>query len=262
MANAAVSLCRRQDKPATVCEMCWYMPVSARARGFTLIEVLVALFVMAVLTAMSWRGIDAMVQAQQSVKDSGHDTAALQAGLLQWRADLDAMMVWPVARQGARQGAAERAEIARRSRQSLYWDGRALRVTRSDSGGQGVRVVAWTRASMDGHWLRWQSAPLKTAPDWRAAWQAAGEWARSPVAPLPEDADASAVLIARADDWQIHYYRRNAWSNALSADAPQADEEHTSLPDAVRLRLVLAPEQPVSGEITVDWVRPSFGGLQ
>ncbi len=67
--------------------------------------------------------------------------------------------------------------------------------------------------------------------------------------------------IARAEDWQLHYFRRNAWSNALSSaeDAENA-EEHTSLPDGVRLRLLLAPGQAVSGEVTVDWVRPSFSG--
>lgn len=240
-----------------------YMICAKRARGFTLMEVLVALFVMAVLAAMSWRGIDAMVRTQQTVRDTSRETLALQAGLLQWRADLDAMLVWTAARRGTRQTAAERADATRRARQSLYWDGRALRITRSDSGGRGVRVVAWARAPVDGRWLRWQSAPLEGTQAWRSAWQAAGDWARSPVPLVPERAGAaSAVAVARADDWQIHYYRRNAWSNALSADAAQQDEEHTSLPDAVRLRLVLAPEQTVSGEITVDWVRPSFGGLQ
>lgn len=242
-----------------------YMNFPKCLRGFTLIEVLVALFVMATLAAMSWRAIDAMVLTQQTVRDSTRETAALQAGLLQWRADLDAMMVWPLARLGTRQGAAERAEIARRARTSLYWDGRALRITRSDSSGEGVRIVAWARSPVEGQWLRWQSAPLATTPDWRAAWQAAGEWGRNPVAPLPQPpqgADsASAVAIARAEDWRIYYFRRNAWSNALSADTAQADEEHTNLPDGVRLALTLAPGQTVSGEVTVDWVRPSFGGL-
>ncbi len=243
--------------------------LEAAARGFTLIEVLVALAIMALLAAMSWRGIDAMVRTQHSVQDNSRETLALQAGLLQWRADLDAMMVWPEARASGRRSAAARIEAAWLAQRSLYWDGRALRITRLDSGSgsgavgsAGVRVVAWARSPLNGQWLRWLSAPCTSTQQWRSAWAAAGEWGRAPSAPLLVGAGgASATAIARAEDWQLHYFRRNAWSNALSSaeDAENA-EEHTSLPDGVRLRLLLAPGQAVSGEVTVDWVRPSFSG--
>ena len=205
-----------------------------------------------------------MLRTQHAVQGSGSETLALQAGLAQWRTDLDAMLVWPLARLGTRPSAEARAQAARRAQHSLYWDGRALRITRSDSGGQGVRVVAWALAPVDGQWLRWQSAPLTATQDWRAAWQAAGEWGRAPQALQPQQAGgASAVAIARAGDWRIHYFRRNAWSNALSSgDEAQQQEEHTTLPDGVRLALTLAPGQSVEGEIILDWVRPSFGGLQ
>ena len=66
-----------------------------KPRGFTLIEVLVALSIMAVMAALTWRGIDGMARAQAATQRYTDDVLTLQAGLTQWRADLDAMMVWP-----------------------------------------------------------------------------------------------------------------------------------------------------------------------
>ena len=66
-----------------------------KPRGFTLIEVLVALSIMAVMAALTWRGIDGMARAQAATQRYTDDVLTLQAGLTQWRADLDAMMTWP-----------------------------------------------------------------------------------------------------------------------------------------------------------------------
>lgn len=64
-------------------------------RGFTLIEVLVALAIMAVMAVMSWQAIDGMTRAQERARAHADGTLALQAAFAQWHADLDAMMVWP-----------------------------------------------------------------------------------------------------------------------------------------------------------------------
>ena len=66
-----------------------------RVGGFTLVELLVALAAMALLSAMAWRGIDAMGRAQSSTQAFGADVQALQAGLGQWTSDLDAVAVMP-----------------------------------------------------------------------------------------------------------------------------------------------------------------------
>ena len=62
------------------------------AAGFTLVEVLVALAVMAMLSLMAWRGVDAMARALESTRRIGADVQVLQAGLVQWGVDLDAMV--------------------------------------------------------------------------------------------------------------------------------------------------------------------------
>ncbi|TAN10436.1 MAG: prepilin-type N-terminal cleavage/methylation domain-containing protein [Burkholderiaceae bacterium] len=221
-------------------------PQGRRPSGFTLVEVLVALSIMAVIAIMSWRAIDGMARAQQTTDEYTDGVLSLQAALGQWRADLDAMMVWP-----ATTPPSPAAPV------SLLWDGRMLRITRSVSGNAaaGVEVAAWTRRGGDGAWMRWQSAPVQTMAAWRAAWSAAANWSGAGAS----GANAQAVTVAHALDWQLQYFRNNAWTNPLSS-AAESSTQTDVLPDAVRLLITLAPGQAISGLLTIDWIRPTFGG--
>lgn len=227
-------------------------------RGFTLVELLVALGILSVIAVLSWRGIDSMTRAQQLTQQHGDQVLALQAGLAQWRADLDALMSWPAAPAAPGQPPATTAA----SQRSLAWDGRTLRLTRSDAGdaAAGLRVVAWTRRPASGQWQRWQSPPLASQAAWAAAWDAAAHWGQSDTEP-PAAAGASAVTLARALDWQLHYYRHNAWTHPLSSSAESGSATQL-LPDGVRLFLTLAPGQALAGPLVLDWVRPDFSGAQ
>ena len=226
-------------------------------RGFTLVEVLVALVIMAVMAALTWRGIDGMARSQQATREHADQVLALQAGLAQWRADLDAMMVWPTPSAVPNTP----ASAVPAPQRSLAWDGRVLRITRTSAGNaaDGLRVVAWARRSTDGQWLRWQSAPVVSIQSWQAAWDAAARWAEAGAPADPGNANAQAVAIASVQDWQLHYFRGNTWSNPLSSPAGSSSASDT-LPDALRLLLTLAPGQAINGTLTLDWVRPDFGG--
>ena len=214
-----------------------------RVRGFTLIELLVAISLMALMAALSWRGLDGMTRAQTQMHQRADDVLALQAGLAQWGSDLDALATQP-------------------NTASLDWDGRALRILRRSSGapGDGLRVVAWASRNIDGagQWLRWQSAPLTTRAELQLAWQKAAQWGQN-----PSDEDRKLeVRIAALDQWQIFYYRSDAWSNPFSsADAPVDGKAPEALvtPDGIRLVLTLAPGA-ISGVVTRDWLRPGVGG--
>ncbi len=214
-----------------------------RLRGFTLIELLVAVGLMALMAAMSWRGLDGMTRAQAQMHQYSDDVMALQAGLGQWGADLDALASQP-------------------KTVNLDWDGRALRILRRGTAqaGEGLIVVAWSRRVVDGvgQWLRWQSPPLRTRAELQLAWQRAAQWAQSPTA---DDAQRE-VRVAALDQWQIYYYRNDAWSNPLSSAGTVAGEPaaNAPLPDGIRLVLTLAPGQAISGTITRDWLRPGVGG--
>ena len=215
-----------------------------RQRGFTLIELLVAISLMALMAALSWRGLDGMTRAQTQMRQHADDVLALQAGLAQWGADLDALALQP-------------------NTPSLDWDGRALRILRRSTAtpGEGLRVVAWSRRHVDGvgQWLRWQSPPLQTRGDLQLAWQQAALWGQN-----PSDADRQReVRIVPIDQWQIFYYRSDGWSNPLSSAGAATDGKVVAaplVPDGVRLVLSLAPGQAISGTLTRDWLRPMVGG--
>lgn len=211
-------------------------------QGFTLIELLVAISLMALMTVLSWRGLDGVSRAQTRLQQQSDDVLALQATLAQWGADLEAMAEQP-------------------DTPSLDWDGRALRIVRRSSvaPGEGLLVVAWARRSVagQGQWLRWQSPPLLTRGELALAWQKAQTWAQTP----SEDDLLREVRTVALDQWQIFYYRGNAWSNPLSsADSATATPVVVAVPDGVRLVLALSPGQAISGTLTRDWVRGTIGG--
>ena len=222
----------------------------ARGSGFTLIEVLVAITVMALLAVLSWRGLDGMARAQAQTSQRADEVLTLQAGLAQWKVDLDAL-----------------AQLPRVS--NLDWDGRVLRMTRrTASGGEGVLVVAWTRRidAAGGQWLRWQSPVLSTAADWNESWSRAALWAQN----ASTEDRAREVPVTPLEDWQLFYFRSDAWTNPQSSDgsrgtamtppaAAQPVSQQTVVPDGIRLVLTLPPGQAINGKLTVDWVRPTFG---
>jgi len=231
-------------------------------KGFTLVELLVALALMALMAGLSWRGLDGMTRAQTQMRQNSDDVLTLQSGLAQWSADLDALAQQP-------------------GTPSLDWDGRALRLLRRNTVAPeaGLMVVAWSRRSVAGvgQWLRWQSPPLRTRGELDLAWQKAALWAQNP----SDDDRQREVQIAPLDQWQIFYYRGAAWSNplssagttdtgsALTGGAGSLAEQTagatpgaaaSGVPEGVRLVLTLAAGQAISGVLTRDWVRPDLGG--
>ena len=223
-----------------------------RLHGFTLVELMVALMVMALLSLMSWRGLDAMGRAQAQTQARADAVLALQSGLAQWGADLDAMateLANPAATASAVAGTASNLPSA------MDWNGQSLRITRYSSGSSGpsLRVVAWTLGDDAGRktWLRWQSPELRSRAALQQAWLQAATWAQSPAS------RAAQVSIMPLDDWHIFYYRGDAWSNpGSSSDATAAT------PDGVRLILSLPDGGPLVGKLTRDWIRPTSVGAK
>ena len=212
-------------------------------RGFTLVEVLVALGILALMTGMAWRALNGMVDTTHSTQRHTDAVLTLDAALGQWNADLDAIIELPFTT-------------------PLDWDARALRMTRRPAvdAGAGVVVVAWTRGERNGQmqWLRWQSPPVQSRQQWTQAWNQAAQWAQSP----SETLRAQEVVLGPLQGWQIFYFRDGAWSNPLSSAGTSTDAAKTGtsnnvpLPDGVRLILDLPPPHPLSGTLTRDWARP------
>jgi general secretion pathway protein J len=230
------------------------MATHPRSRGFTLVELLVALFAMALLAVMSWRGLDGMTRAQAITSARADEVLTLQVALAQWSADLDAIVQLP-------------------SAPALEWNGRVLRITRRDtsSPASGVLVAAWTLRA--GQWLRWQSPPLTTRGQLDQAWLKADQWSQNP----GDEERRLEVAVTPLQEWRIFYFRSDAWTNPQSSDATGsgsvaqpglteaaaaalAAQSTPGIPEGVRLVLVLPPGQALAGQITRDWVRPTVGG--
>ena len=186
----------------------------------------------------------ASLASQRELLVAAHQTqvTTLSTALAQWQTDLDHLQ-----------------EIA--GQPTLDYDGRVLRITRIYDKAD-LRVVGWAKRVVDGQlrWLRWQSDALRTRPELQTAWAQAQRWGQNP----GEAERQNETSIAAIDDWQIFYFRNDTWTNPQSSSGAGADAATPAsaapLPDGVRLVLGLSAGQPVSGNITRDWVRPIIGG--
>jgi general secretion pathway protein J len=201
-------------------------------RGWTLIEVLVALALWGLITALLVRGFDVIIRSEQQQTEQQDQQARLQSALAQWQTDLNQMD-------------ASQPGIA-----TMDWNGQVLRLLRrSTSPHEGGRVVvAW--GVHQGRWVRWQSAPFYTRAEGVAAWDAATlAWSQglgAETAPLQASVAASG--------WQVLFFRNDAWSNALSS----LSATDRATPDAIRLQLELNANGSWQGPLQWDWVRPSW----
>ncbi|MDO5654285.1 MAG: prepilin-type N-terminal cleavage/methylation domain-containing protein [Brachymonas sp.] len=245
--------------------------------GFTLIEVMVAMAILALVAVLSWRGLDAMVRVRERTGQASAQIFTLQTALAQWRADLDAML--PEAHSGNSNAPSESAIAS-----PLAWDGKVLRLLRranatlgadnthlplptggakaapAPAASEGTQVVVWALGACTGLqpdpatatpetaatpcWLRWQSPVLRTLGDQQLAWQQAEAWGQH----AGRAAHAMGQTVMPVQQWQLQFFREGAW-----APAPA-----TSLPDAVRLVLNLPAKEGLQGDITVDWMSPTL----
>ena len=198
-------------------------------RGFTLVEVLVALLIMAVLSTMAWQGIDAMSRARESTRQRSEATLRLNTVVAQWEQDLRSVIDTPTA-------------------PALAFDGATLRLTRQSP--DGVQVVAWSLR--EGRWLRWISPPVTRAAELQEHWLRSQQ--------LQGTEPGQLVVLDGIEDWEVYYYHGNAWTNAQSTGdvaaapavpasgaAPAAREQ---LPTGVRL--VLTFGAPLQGTLNRD----------
>src|SRR4030095_12528281 len=61
---------------------------ASRSRGFTLVEVLVALVIMAIMSLMAWEGVDGIVRARDANQVRLEQTLRLETVIAQWEQDL------------------------------------------------------------------------------------------------------------------------------------------------------------------------------
>lgn len=218
------------------------MRKTARAHltGFTLVEVLVAMMVMAIMAGMAWQGVDGIVRARDSSQARLEQTLRLNTVIAQWQQDLASIQdtaVVPLA---------------------LSCDGASVRLTRRTP--TGLQVVAWTLQPGNGAsgatWQRWAGPPVTTAGALQDSWLRSLQ--------LLGDEPGMVRTLAGLSQWQVYFYQGNAWSNCQStgnlAASPVASAAsgvvavRQALPKGVRIVLSFAEGSGTSGELTRDTV--------
>jgi general secretion pathway protein J len=197
-------------------------------RGFTLVEVLVALFVMALLAAMAWRGVDGIARTRTAGQERMELTLRVDTVLTQWEQDLNALQ--------------ETVTV-----QPLLFNGKALRLTRRTEGG--MQLVVWS--VQNGEWLRWAGPAVTHVGDLQEQWLRSQQL----VGNEPQQLHA----LKGVDSWQLYCFRGSTWSNCQStgdveppaggASAPARQ----ALPTGVRLVLNFSGA-PLQGSLTRDVV--------
>lgn len=206
-------------------------PPRRAARGFTLIEVLIALFILALMAGMAWQGVDMVMRSRSVAQGRMDGLLRLQSTLAQWDADL-------------------RESFDTRIVPGVAFDGATLRLTRRQP--EGVQVVAWT---LRGQTLqRWAAAPVRDIDRLQDTWLRSYQ--------LLGNEPESLNLLETVSGWQVFFFfaSSNAWSNAQSSadqttgtpavgGVPTATARDV-LPDGVRVIFSFAPGGTAAGPVT------------
>ena len=186
--------------------------------GFTLVEVLVALAIMAVLSTMAWQGVDGIVRARDISQAQLERSLRLNTVMAQWDQDLLSLFDSVAAPQ-------------------LSFDGRTLRMVRRANGG--VQLVAWSRRGAQ--WLRWAGPVVTHVAQLQESWLHSQQ--------LLDNESGQLILLDGVSDMRIEFFRNNAWSNPQSTGdlAPAgpgiATAQRESSLTGVRLVLAFGEQQ-------------------
>ena len=176
--------CRQAQPPAQTASP--VTPALRRSAGFTLVELLVALVILAVVAAMGWQGVSAMARARDIGAAASERTLRLSALVGQWEQDLAAIYDSPQV-------------------PGLSFDGAALRIVRRNEGG--VQVVVWSLR--EGIWRRWASPLAVRSGELQQAWLASQQ--------LQGGEPGQLRLIDGVTGWQVYFWRGQGWSNPQSS---------------------------------------------
>jgi len=197
----------------------------SRASGFTLVEVLVAIVVMAIMSLMAWQGVDGIVRAREANQTHLEQTLRLETVIAQWEQDLASIQ--------------DSAAVP-----ALACDGQSVRLTRRTEGG--LQVVAWTVRADTSRSSRLIPG-LRGNPAVTTTTALQDSWLRTQQFQGNEPGQLRA--LGGLEQWQVYFFRGNAWANCQStADVKQA------LPSGVRLVLAFAPGSGLNGSLVRDVV--------
>ncbi|MBC7957185.1 MAG: prepilin-type N-terminal cleavage/methylation domain-containing protein [Cytophagales bacterium] len=157
-------------------------------RGFTLIEVLVSMMIMAILAVMAWQGVDGIVRTRTASQERLEQLLRVNTVLAQFEQDLEAAQDSGALPQGL-----------------PSFDGISLRLTRRTP--DGLQLVVWSLRG--GTWLRWAGPAVTTTRALQDHWMNSQQF-------LGNESGQLRTLTG-ITEWQTYCFRGNAWSNCQSS---------------------------------------------
>jgi general secretion pathway protein J len=195
--------------------------IAGRARGFTLVEVLVSMLILAVLATTAWKGIDAISSARQVADGNLKQTLRLQAVMTQFDADMAQIVDTSTIPAGA-----------------MQFDGANLRLTRKAP--TGVQVVVWFVRR--GQLMRWASPTTTRVGElekyWLSGFQLRG---REP---------GALVALKGVQQFQVYCFRNGSLNNCQSTGNVTAVGQ--AVPQAVRCQITFGEGSGFSGRLSRD----------
>jgi len=200
-------------------------PLRPRPAGFTLIEVMVALFVLALMSGMAWQGVDMVMRSREVNQQRMERLLRVQSVLTQWEADLRQLVDTQVV-------------------PSLAFDGANLRLTRLQGGE--VQFVTWTLRGRS--LVRWTATPTHAVDSLQEAYMTSHQ--------LLGTEPGSLTALEGVSSLQVYFFdgSSNAWRNAQSSGDAQTSETAPLPPPAAS-----APPPAASGTATAAPPAPAAG---
>ena len=211
--------------------------MKAAQRGFTLIEVLVAMVIMAIMAVIAWQGVDGIVRTRNASQERLEKTLRLNTVIAQWDQDLASIQ------ETASTGDKKIVPLA------LSCDGATVRLTRRTP--DGLQVVAWSlRPGTNGsNWERWAGPAVTTVGALQDSWLRSLQ--------LQGGEPGNLRTLTGLSAWQVYFYQGNGWANCQSTGDLQSNGNNLALPKGVRIVLSFEAGSGFNGELTRDTlVRP------
>lgn len=158
------------------------------ARGFTLVELLVAITVLAIVAVMGWRGLDGIVRSREQLTKNMEQTRGIQLTFAQMQSDLEQIADKPLLR--------ERQNILAENARLVF-----VRTVQSENAPSQLQVISYT--VLDGVLSRSESPVTRDLVQLDALWQAAlGQSGAQATVGLQAGVNGMEVRVWEAGGWK------------------------------------------------------------